>query len=267
MTSKKTAVVTLYCMIFFLAGTFSIFGREKETDLKGKRITIRMEKQPLGVVFKYLMENYDIPIGFEESALDRRLPDFRFHANLPGQPQYKTQSADGVEITWTYKRRIFKAKKYPITLDAKDERLEEVFDKIVEQMENYKWEINDGVVNIFPVKGRDERFERLMGIHVQRFVLEKGKTVEDITTNLLALPEFEKFLKENKLEFLGIRWGTTTDVLKAQYGRIINEGMDFSNLTFRDLLNKITKIKRGGWVLRWLWNSRAKGWEHIDIDI
>ena len=267
MTSKKTAVVTLYCMIFFLAGTFSISGREKESDLKDKRITIRMEQQPLGVVFKYLMENYDIPIGFEESTLDRGRPDFKFYANLPGQPQNKTQSAGGVGFTWTYRGRIFKAKKYPITLNAENERLVEVFDKIVEQMENYKWEINDGVVNIFPAKGRDERFEKLMGMNVQRFILEKGKTVEDITTNLLSQPELKRFLEDNKLIFLGIRYGTATFVLKAQYGRPLDVKMDFSNLTFRDLLNKITKIKRGGWVLKWLWNSSPPGWEYIDIDI
>jgi len=266
MTNKKTVVVTLYCIILFLAGTFSIFGREKETELKDKRITIRMEQQPLGVVFKYLMENYDIPIGFEESTLDKGRPDFKFYANLPGRPQIKTQSASGVGFTWTYRGRIFKAKRYPITLDAENERLEEVFDQIVEQMENYKWEINDGVVNIFPVKGRDQRFERLLGMNVQRFILEKGKTIEDITTNLLSLPELVRFLEENKLIFLGVRTGVNF-VLKAQYGRPIDGRMDYSNLTFRDLLNRITKIKRGGWMLRWLSNSQNPGWEYIDIDI
>ena len=263
--SKKRAVLTFYWIVISLAGTFSAFGQE--TDLKDKRITIKMEQQPLGVVFKYLMENYDIPIGFEESTLDRGRPDFKFYANLPGQPQNKTQSAGGVEFTMTYRGRIFKARKYPITLNAENERLEEVFNQIVEQMENYKWEISDDVVNIYPVKGRDERFERLMGMNVQRFTLEKGKTIEDITTNLLALPEFEKFLKANKLEFLGVRYGTATFVLKAQYGRTLNVGMDFSNLTFRDLLNKITKIKRGGWTLMWKWFLKEPGWEHIDLDI
>jgi hypothetical protein len=241
--------------------------QERQLDLKNRRITIKMETQPLGNVFKYLMENYDIPIGFEESTLDRGRPDFKFYANLPGQPQNKSQSDDGVGFTWTYKGRIFKAKKYPITLDAENERLEEVFDKIVGQMENYKWEINDGVVNIFPAKGRDERFKKLMGMNVQRFTLEKGKTVEDITTNLLSLPELVRFLEGNKLIFLGVRNGTSTDVLKAQYGRPIDVRIVFSNMTFRDLLNRITKIKRGGWVLRWLWNSSTARWENIDIDI
>ena len=265
--SKKTAMAILHCVIIYLVGTFSVFGQEKEADLKDKRITIRMEQQPLGEVFKYLMEIYDIPIGFEESTRDRGRPDFRFHANLPGNPKHGTQTADGsVKFTTAY-RRVFQAERHPITVNAENERLEEVFDQIVGQMENYKWEINDGVVNIFPVRGRDERFDRLLGMNVQRFTLEKGKTIEDITTNILALPEFIRFLKDNKLLFDGVRYGAATFVLKAQYGRPINVGMNFSNLTFRDLLNKITKIKGGGWVLKWKWKSKTPGWEHIDLDI
>jgi hypothetical protein len=268
MMNKKTAVVTLCCIIVFLVEVSSVFGQEKKIDLKDTRITIKMEQQPLGVVFKYLMEYYDIPIGFEESTLDRGRPDFNFYANLPGQPQQRTQTPDGsVNVTFKYGGRVFKAKKHPITVNAENESLEEVFDQIVGQMENYKWEINDGVVNIFPVKGRDERFEKLMGMNIQRFTFEKGRTVEDITTNILALPEVIRFLKDNKLIFSGIRYGTATFVLKAQYGRTINVGMGFSNLTFRKLLNKITKIKRGGWVLKWKWKPKTTSWETIDLDI
>jgi hypothetical protein len=264
--NKKKAIIILCCVIIYSAGTFPVFGQEPETDLRNKRITIRMEQQPLGVVFKYLMEKYDIPIGFEQSTLDRELPDYEFHANLPGQPQARTQSADGSITFTTTADRVFEAKSHSITVDAGDERLEKVFDQIVGQMENYKWEINDGVVNIFPVKGRDERFEKLMGLSIQRFTFAEGKTVKDITTSLLALPEFVRFLKDNKLSFTGYRHGANF-ILKAQYGRRINVGMDFSDLTFRDLLNKITRIKRGGWVLKWKWFMKAPGWELIDIDI
>ncbi|MDT4968867.1 MAG: hypothetical protein QOJ64_3604 [Acidobacteriota bacterium] len=268
MMSKKTAVVTLCCIIIFSFGTSSVLGQKKEIDLKDKRLTIKMELQPLGVVFKYLIENYDIPIGFEESTLDRGHPDFNFYANLPGQPQHSTQTPDGsVKVTFKYVGRVFKAGQHPITLNVENESLKEVFNQIVEQMENYKWKIKDGVVNIFPVKARDERFARLLGMNVRRFTFDKGKTVEDITTNILALPEVEKVLKDNKLIFSGIRYGTATLVLDAQYGRTINVGMDFSNLTFRALLNKITRIKGGGWILKWKWKSKSSSWETIDIDI
>lgn len=264
--SKKTAIVLLSCIIICLGGAFSVSGQEKEVDLKETRITINMENRALGEVFQYLMENYDIPIGFEESTLDRGLPDYKFHANLPTGAKSVTKSTDG-SITFTYiLKRDFKAERHRITIKAENERLEEVFDQIVGQMQNYKWEINDGVVNIFPIKGRDERFERLLGLNIERFTFEKGQTVGDITTRIQSLHEFLKFMGKNKLVFYGVRQGANF-VLKVQYDRKIEVGMAFSNLTFRELLNKITRIKRGGWVLKWQGISRETGKEEIDIDI
>jgi len=237
--------------------------QDKQTPLKDKKITIRMEAQPVGEVFMYLMANYDIPIGFEESVLDRVQPDFEFEPNLPAAAEHKTEQGD-VKVTTTVRRR-FQAGRQAITLYIDDGSVEQVFDEIVRQMENYRWEINDDVVNIFPVKGRDPRFERLLGMRVQRFTFEKGQTVEDITKNVKALPEFVSFMHENKLHFTGIREGVKF-IIKAQYGRVVNKGMDFSDLTFRDLLNRSTKVKRGGWRISWLWIT-GTGEEYIDIDI
>lgn len=233
------------------------------TPLKDKRITITMEGRPLGDVFRYLMEKYDIPIGFEESVLDRESAEYEFESNAPSTAEHKMKRGD-VQFTTRGQRR-FDVVRHSITLYVEDGSVEEVFGEIVRQMENYKLEINDDVVNIFPVKGRDERFARLMGMRVNRFTLEKGKTVEDITTNIISLPEFRSFMRDNKLHFTGLRTGMNF-ILKAQYGRTINAGMDFSDLTFRDLLNEITKIKRGAWRVTWKWFD-GRGDEHIDIDI
>jgi hypothetical protein len=265
--NKKRAVVTFCCITFYLVGVSSAFGQEGGADLKDKRVTIRMEARALGDVFRYLMQNYDIPIGFEESVLDRGHSDYAFETNLPSEAKHRMQSTDGRAKAVTTARRVFEARFHPITLYVEDGTVEQVFDEIIRQMENYKWEINDGVVNIFPVKGRDKRFEELLGMNVERFTLEKGKTVDDITTNIMSLPEFRSFERKHKLHFTGARGGNADFVLKAQYGRVIDAGMDFSNLTFRDLLNRITKVKRGAWRIRWKWISKTTGEEHIDIDI
>ena len=264
--NKKTAVIILCCIMTYLVGTFSVSGQEKEIDLKDKRITIKMEKQPLGLVFRYLMENYEIPIGFEESILDRNHIDYDFDTNLPAIATLKQQNADGSVKMTTTSEAAFKAKLHPITLDFENGNLKDVFNQIVKQMENYKWEINEGVVNIFPIKGRDERFEKLLELNIKKFTFEKGKTVQDITTNIVLLPEFRSFMKESNFHFSDFREGTNF-VIKAQYGRTIDEGMDFSNLTFRELLNKATKIKKGGWILKWRYVSKTTGKEIIDIDI
>jgi hypothetical protein len=133
-------------------------------------------------------------------------------------------------------------------------------------MSNYKWEINDDVVNIYPIKGRDEKFQALSDLMIEKFVFEEGSTVEDITTKIQSSREFLRFMYKNNLVFLGIRTGVNYE-LKAQYGRKLQVSMDFSKIKFRDLLNKITKIKRGGWSLRWEKLSEKTGKEYIDIDI
>lgn len=239
-------------------------GQEREPDLRDLRITIKMENQPLGAIFRYLMENYDIPIGFEQSTLDRNHSDYRLDTNLPARPRHTSRNAQGIEFTTTYEG-FGKAEIHSITVDVKNGGVDEVFNQIVEQMGNYKWEINDGVINIFPTLTRDERFEKLLDLKIKRFALEKGKTVKDITATIKALPEFKVFMEKKQLHFSGARIGMNF-VIKAQYGRMLDKEMDFSDLSFRDLLNKITKVKRGAWALKWLWFTPT-GEEYIDIDI
>ena len=268
MMNKKTTLPLLCGLIVYCVGAFPAFGREDEANLQDKRITIQMEKQPLGEVFRYLMENYDIPIGFEQSSLDKHQPDYDFGVNFPLRFVWKKTAADGRDLSSGH-RTGFVAEKHPITINAENERLEEVFNRIVPQMENYKWEINDGVINIFPAKGRDERFAKLLGLHIEKFALAEGKTVMDITDNIVLLPQFSSFLTENKLFFISFRYReTSSNDRKARYGRVLGEKLEFSNLTLRELLNKCTKIKRGGWTLRWVLSSNTPaGWEYIDLDI
>lgn len=263
---KRSAILAICCIITYLAEATYAFGQELETDVTDKQITIKMEKQPLGLVFRYLMENYDIPIGFEQSILDRGHIEYSFDTNLPAVATHKQQNADGSVKMSTTSESAFNAKSHPITLDFENGTLKDVFDQIVKQMENYKWEINQGVVNIIPIKGRDERFEKLLELKIKKFTFEKGKTVQDIAANIASLPEFRSFLKENNFHFSDFREGMNF-VRKAQYGRTVDSAMDFSNLTFREILNRAAKIKKGGWILKWRYVSKTTGKELIDIDI
>lgn len=262
--NKKRAVTILCCITTYLAGTISVCGQDNEIELKDKRVTVRTEKLPVGMVLGYMMSTYGVPIGFEQSALDGNNSDYRFSATPPGVAQYKLETVNGV-LTIAPQMN-FKPPTHPITLRAENERLEDVLNRIIGQVEDYAWDINDGVVNIFPVKGRDNRLAQLLDLRIKRFTLEKGSPVRRITTNIRSLPEVSAFLLKNNLRFNGARSGPE-GALEEQYGRKIEAGMDFSNLTFRDLLNNITKIKGGGWVLRWRFISKKTGEELIDIDI
>ncbi|MBS1798009.1 MAG: hypothetical protein JSS81_29585 [Acidobacteria bacterium] len=261
----KTAILTFLGFLILLTAVVSAFGQEKEVRLEDRRITIRMEKQPLGLIFRYLMEKYDIPIGFEESALDKYHSEYFFDTNMPaaydGDIRHPVDELEKKARPQT----VFKANLHPITVNVENGKLTEVFDQIVPQMLYYKWEINDNVVNIFPVQGRFDNFEKLMEMKIFEFTFEKGKTVNDITVNIKRLPEISRFLKENELLFRGYRPGGPWRVL-GQYGRTIDAEMKFSDLTFRELLNKITKVKKGGWMVS-SGPVKPSGRIIIDIDI
>ena len=260
---KKLTIIILNCTLILLAGTFCAFGQEKGLDLKDKRITIRMDKQPLGVIFRHLIKDYDVAIGFEESILDRNHNDYDFEIFVPYVKERRVTSTDANIRISIILENVFKVKEHWITVNAENERLEDVLNQIVKQMEYYKWEINDGVVNIFPLQGRDERFKKLLELDIKNFTLSNSAPIGVIKALILDLPEVAKFLDENKILANAFRGGSLNDL-----NRKLSVEMNCSNLTFRELLNKITKTKRGGWILRRnkLFRSTAEK-EYIDIEI
>ncbi len=237
--NKKKALITFSIAIFMVTGLLSIRGQDKKVELKNKRITLQMEKKQLSSVFIRLLYYYDVPIGFEESKLDKDHNDYRFQSNVPPD-----------EERWKYNinkplAEYKDIEDHLITLNFKDARLEDVMDEIVRQMQNYDWEINNDVVNIFPIKGRDPRFEKLLNLRIRGFIVPKGSRVGLAqTTILFYVPEFKAFLDENNLYTHSLR----DDVLYIN--RPLPMDLEFSDLTLKELLNEITKAKRGGWILR-----------------
>lgn len=268
MMKKDVAVSILWWTMIFFAGVLFTFGQEKETDLRDKRITIKVDKQPLGKVFELLIVNYDIPIGFEESTFDRDHNDFEFETNLPDRNK-KVFSDAGNDIDVSIVReRVFPVKNHWFTINLEDSKLEGVLNAIVGQMKNYKWEINDDVVNIFPIRGRDEKFADLLALNIQNFDLgigkprPKGNPIFLIRNRIFELPEVVKFLDDKKILHSKL-YRESLDNLERKIPDVLN----FSNLKFRDLLNKITKIKRGGWILKKRDMHSSKAEESIEINI
>lgn len=254
----------IFSLIFLIVPNLA-FGQQEEIKLVDKKITIKMEKQPLGEIFRYLMKNYDILIGFERSNLDMGNTDYFFDTTLSEPKASKFNAQDGLKIKITAET-YFIARNHPIIVIAENKSLKEVFDTIVKQMKYYNWEINEDVVNIFPKNGRDQRIKKLLETNINSFKFEKSETIWQITKNIKELPEIEKFLNENNFYFSGIRTGLV-DILETQYGKKINVEMNFSNKTFKELLNKITKVKRGGWIIKNHGFSTSVQKDYIVIDI
>lgn len=236
--NRRRDLATIALLVFLMLGAVSVPGQERRVTLGDKRISISMVDKPLITVFTRLMYRYDIPIGFEESVLDQAHNFYEFEPNVP--PEKDREQYAGRELFAT--RTI--SPEYTITVDFTDAPLKEVMNSIVKQMKNYDWEVRDGVVNIFPVKGRNPLFEKLLDIKVKTFVIGNGVRAGSVQPTIFDLPEFKSFLVDHKL--------------CVDYGRVapwfdekpLTNAMSFSNMNLKQLLNEIANSKRGGWILQ-----------------
>jgi hypothetical protein len=232
-----TVVFALAGILCWLSGIAS--AQTQGDNLKDKRVDISLHKKPFWDLVVRLTDKYDIAIGFEQSTLDSENADFLFPVDKP--ELLNLPESDRQFLLQSY---VEPDASHLITLEYTNERLETVLNDVVKQMKNYDWEINNDVVNIFPIRGRDPVFAKLMDQPVKKFSLGKGTQflrIQYYTTELL--PEFQDFLRDNGLRagdyhFLGYSKKPTA------------EDMRFTNLTFREVLNAVVKVKRGGWILK-----------------
>lgn len=237
MSIKFLSTALIFCCTVFVLQT-TAFGQVHKVPLEDKRITIRLNQKPLYTIFYQLIQRYDIAIGFEESALDRHHRDYYFGTNVAPSEVRELEGRKEPLGPYSSQENL-------LTVDFKDVRLKEVLDEIVKQMRFYDWEIVDDVVNIYPIEGRDKRLEKLLNTKIERLELGAGNQVQLIQGQIMmALPEFEEFLTENGIDCDTARPYSSFDE------RLMLDGMAFSNVKFKQLLNSITRLKRGGWILQ-----------------
>ncbi len=258
------STVAVCCFIGFLVGARPAPGQTNEVRPEERTITIEMTNQPLGSVFGYLMETYDVQIGFEQSNLDIENYDYRFQTNLPFKGRSYIELDEGVTLDIEVEEE-FVAKNHFFTVKVQNGPLKAAMNQIVRQMENYRWEVNEGVINFVPSCGRDEILEELLETRIEKFRLPSGGTVDDITKVIKGLGEFSMWMKRNNLYFNPTRTGSSI-LLEAQYRRKLESSLNFCDLSFRELLNRITKSKKGGWILKRRVKTRD-GKEQIYLDI
>jgi hypothetical protein len=226
-------------------GTIQTIGKENGLLLKNKLISIHYENAHLGTIFRDLIENYDVAIGLELSNLDSDHTEYHFETNrIYDNQSYSIDSRTGAKKK--VEQRIFYVKTKQFTIKAENEPLENVLNEIVSQMKYYDWEINDDIVNIFPIEGRDEKVQELLNTKIKNYTLQIDKfAVNSLRIHALVgiiniLPEIREFRRNNEIQ-------VSIGANPPNSDRPFTETLVFSDLTLKELLNKITKHKRGGW--------------------
>lgn len=255
--SKRCITAVCFCLLFAIWG---VYGQPVNKDrIEDTLVTIDQRQKPLGVIFRVLMRDYDIPIGFEESSLDFAHNDFDFDVNV----RRPTTHEVGRDTSFTViVERVFTAKEHLITTQFKNAPLKTVLDSIVAQMPNYQWRTVHGIINVYPKLGRDPRFAELLDLNIQSFTA-KRPSFGLFKLRLIHLREVAIFLRSANLQIDD----EVISGMKEKADQKLDDDLIFANVTFLELLNKYAAKKGGGWILRSCKHLSTQQINELDLQI
>lgn len=247
--------IAILCVLLLIAcdGVSAQTVAASESDVRQTRISLSLKRAKLCEVFGHLLQFHGIRIGLEGSTLDNDHVDWTFNTLLHPERVWKP----GIRFPCF----VVKNEDRLFTIDVRDEPLEDLMDTIVSRMENYAWEVNEGVVNIYPIKGRDERFRRLLETRISKFSIAADARMHEIRKAIFELPEVKAFVKANALK----AYAPSASTERGGWQKI-GEPLEFADLTLKQLLNRITVKKGGGWIVRNSW-SFVLGDDSLGIEV
>jgi hypothetical protein len=268
----KAEIVFFSCFVLFVIGikdisaqlrfvdmlikTETVFNHQTEDEIRNKRITLHQTEQPLAYIFERLSYFYDVKIGFEKSMNDDDHDDYMFEIyrmTFTWNPRKSEERCCG------YVK--YSSGQHPITVNVENARLEDVMNDIVGQMKNYNWEINEGIINIYPKKGRNPVYENLLKLKIKDFKFESGRKIVLIWDDIEKLPEIQEYLAENGLKL------SKGGVVSNSHAKTLDKEISFSDLSLKELLNKLAQINGCGWILQKEKKYKSKEKTHVRLDI
>lgn len=197
---KRT--ILAICLVYSLTGLMFFFpiknwGQSKQNDLKDKLIELHLQNVTLLYALSTLSVDYQIPIGFEKSLSDKD--------------------------------------EQKINLEIVDGKLQDVLDSIIKQEPQYKWEINDGVVNFIPVNNRDVFLERLLDTHINKFAPKIGNEYFRLKEAIADLPEIKTLLETNNIILY------KSEMFSKGLLRNIDVDINIQNTNVKGVLNNLVK--------------------------
>lgn len=213
-----------WMLVLLMAATGVCFGQgsvsanQMERDLASLPLeNVQIEAQSIGSLLTSLSLDYDVPIGVEIALND----------------DYSA----------------------PYTFDFKRGTLAELLTQLVAQYDQYRWEIRDGVVNVFPrEKYRDFIMERMLQANIEDLSIKEGTScwaLEDVLANSAGVKDVGDVygLVRAGLNFSGFYF--------PQLGRHFT--LDISNMTLQAALNTVVKKSPLAkvWVIKKYSNERT----------
>jgi hypothetical protein len=191
----------------------------KGINVTKKMFSIAEREVTIGTVFTELIRNHCVSVGFEYSStnLSRTEFEFRVSPTFNGYP---------------------KATKGKSTIVGNFSKIEFLLNMMVSEMPGYKWEINDETVNFVPIKDRDAEIQELLNFKINKFHIEKDADSSTLREKLKSAVKSKTDVVFNP------------QIISDSRDYKMREELNLSDITLKELLNKISKMKLGGWVIR-----------------
>jgi hypothetical protein len=149
-------------------------------------------------------------------------PDF---ALLIGQVLRGYGVPFGIELNREVKQRA-------ISVKVSEGTVADVIGAVVAQAPGYRWAEVNGVVDVIPQDVSDSVLE----LRIARFSV-KNAAAEDIRPAVVSLPEVKAWLAQNHV----VERSFGTPLFPAQRAGLPRISLDLSNVTLREILNRVVK--------------------------
>jgi len=201
----KTLLRFATCVLVILVGSICIYAQKSlladtNANLRNKELkSVRIKGQGLARLFTDLSLSYDIPVGLEMASNDN---DFD-----------------------TYEINLEKG------------TLTELLDQFARHNTQYSWEINDGVVNIFPKDGyREFGLAEILKVRISEFSIKEKTSCWEFVDSLIGTPEVQNILKTYGMTRSGLNFsGAYFPQLGPEFR------LEATNKTLKTILNTVVK--------------------------
>ncbi len=209
---RSTATGIAIAMIISLSTVIIINGQSKQSLAVEDQIVQRvlpngrMRERGVSNLFSKLALRFDIPVGVEVAATD--------------------------DLTNWYE------------IEFKGERLADFLLRFTSEHRQYSWEVQEGVINIFPTTAHDPVTVKLLQAKIRDFSIAPNTDGFVFTNNLMETPEVSVIMTSYELQPAGPNF---SGLYFPQLGRTFTR--KFENGTVKSILNNVVKE-----------SSTAKAW-------
>jgi len=194
----------IYLVVLF-AGQKLIAAQQSTSESRSGNVAarqvenVRIKAQGVDKLFTDISLSYNIPIALEIAAHDEQLTTYE--------------------------------------LSLRSGTIADLLDRFTKQHKEYAWEMEDGVVNIFPRDDyRDFSLDELLKVQISKFSVAENTSCWKLVDSLMKTVEVQNVLKTYGITPSGLNF---SGGFFPQIGRRV--AFDVSDMTLKEILNKVIK--------------------------